>query len=259
MAGHSHQLSSTEPLLGYVYTGAPLTSGVERGILDSDGKPLSSSVLAIDGADLRVVPIRQRNAYAFSLIRNRDLFLLFLISVMVLWPWIFLGAVFRADGLEIHSEAANYITAHPQATNFLVTLIGNLICFLVNFLFSVAITRYGQEWIKDHDRVLVFHVSVFSALRYQNWPWSLNDMKRVLDRERWLRVIVVAVCISAFAFVPSSTTSLINPVHFNRTAPLFGTELDFSTSAPECLDWYNSNPILNNCDWAVSLTFWSQY
>jgi len=65
-------------------------------------------------------------------------------------------------------------------------------------------------------------------------------------------VVLAGVCIAAFALVPSGTTSLITPVSFNRTWPLTGTELDFSSNVPDCVGWFAANTLTENCDWKVS-------
>ncbi|KAF9526285.1 hypothetical protein CPB83DRAFT_908542 [Crepidotus variabilis] len=156
-------------------------------------------------------------------------------------------------GIEMNPRAAKAVTDHPQATSYFVTLVGNIISLLVNFLFSTAIIRFAQEWVAKREygkeQITVFHVSLLSAFRNRNWPWKVTELQHLVVQQRWLPVALVGACIAAFAFVPSGMTSLLNPVPFNRTIELKGSELDFSSNAPDCLQWFETNPISNQCDW----------
>lgn len=154
----------------------------------------------------------------------------------------------------MHHRLAKVVTDHPQTTTFFVTLVGNLIFLVVDVFFSLSVIRFAQEWMAVTREVNVFHVSLISAFRYQTWPWGVKDFKEITSRSRWLPAVLVAVCVSAFAFVPSGTTSLLGPAPFLKTVPLTGTELDFSSTASECVGFLNTNLITNNCDWQVSDT-----
>jgi hypothetical protein len=182
---------------------------------------------------------------------THDLILLAGLFVMLAWPWIFLGVVWGLNGVQINTHVGKVVMHNPHATSFFVTLLGNIVNMIVSILFSLSIIRFAQEKLEN---VTVFDVSLLSALRHQHWPWGLKDLSYLFHRTRWLSGALVAACISAFTFVPSSTTSILTPAPFNRTATLTGTEFDFSTSAADCLQWLNANDIPNNCDWRVSLT-----
>jgi hypothetical protein len=122
---------------------------------------------------------------------------------------------------------------------------------IVSSLFSIAVVRFAREWVTNNDHVTVFDVSLISAFRYQNWPWSMKDHKYLLVRNKWLPLVVAGACIAAFAFVPAGMTSLVAPVPFHRTVPLTATELDYSSDSADCVDWFQANP-MSNCDWMVS-------
>lgn len=181
-----------------------------------------------------------------------DISLLAGIIVMLSWPWIFWGVVFHVKGIQMNDHLAKVVTDNPHATSFFVTLIGSLVCLVVNILFSFSVIRFAQEWVAATDKVTVFHVSLLSAFRYQSWPWGLKDLKVVFVQKRWLPVLAVGACIGAFTFVTSSTTSLLGPAPFNKTITLTGTELNFASTANECAQFFNANPLSNNCDWQVS-------
>jgi len=166
-----------------------------------------------------------------------DLTLLSCILVMLLWPWILLGNVYTKNGIQMNNHLAKVIITHPHSTNFVVTLIANVVCLIIDILFSFAVIRLAQEWIANNDNITVFDVSVISGLRHQTLPWNIKEIKQLLVGTRVVPVSLVGICIGAFAFIPSGVTSLLTPVPFEKNATLQGVELDFSTSAADCLDW----------------------
>lgn len=172
---------------------------------------------------------------------------------MLTWPLLFFGVVFALKGLQINNYVAKVVHRHPQNTAFFVTLVGNIVCLIINILFSSAVTRSAQEWIaQQRTEVTVYHVLLLTGLRTQTWPWTLKDLKEVFALKRWLQLVLLGVCIGTFTFVPSSTTSLLTPIPFNRTVALKGTEVDFSSTDTDCLAWLNKKYISINCDWEVS-------
>ena len=170
---------------------------------------------------------------------------------MLVWPWIFWGVVWSQHGIQMNEHIAKVVLENPQGTTFFITFLGNITSVIVSILFSSAIIRFSQEMV-ERKGVTVFDVSMLSAFRYQRWPWGMADLNRLFVRTQWLRMVLIVGCIAAFGFVPSSVTSLITPVPFNRMALLNGTELDFSSIDPDCINWFTANPIHNNCDWKVS-------
>jgi len=173
------------------------------------------------------------------------------IVFMLVWPWIFWGVVWSQNGIRMNEQIAKVVMNNPHGTTFFITFLGNIASVIVSYLFSSAITRYSQELL-ERKGVTVFDLSILSAYKYQRWPWGMDDLNSPFVRTRWLRMVLIAGCIAAFGFVPSSVTSLITPVPFNRMASLKGTEIDFSSIDTDCLDWFAANPIHNNCDWNVS-------
>jgi len=176
------------------------------------------------------------------------------IFVMLVWPWIFLGVVWVLKGVQMNNHVAKVVTANLHGTTFFITLLGNIVSVIVSIFFSFATIRFAQEWVASDKDVTVFDVSMLFAFRYQKWPWAKKELNWPFLRTRWLPMVLTVGCIAAFVFVPSSTTSLISPVLFNRAATLTGTELDFSSSDADCLAWFEANRIPNGCDWKVSWT-----
>ena len=215
------------------------------------GSSVSKTILILNS-----VPDAEAGAISIALARASfsDKLLLIGIFTMLLWPWIFLAVVWARGGIQINDHVAKGVIDYAQTTNFFVTLIANIVSIIVSILFSKATIRFAQEWITTNDHVTVFDISVISAFAHQSWPWSKKDRKYLLVRDtgRWLPAVSVVVCIVAFALVVPGTTSLIAPVSFHRTVSLTGTELNFSPSAADCLDWFGAHLAPNNCGLGVS-------
>ena len=172
---------------------------------------------------------------------------------MQAWPWILLGVIWAVNGVQLTNGFANVVMNNPHGVTFFATLLGHIVSMIVGFLFSLAIIRYAQEWVTVTEGVTVYDISVLSAFKQRRWPFQLQDINFQFIRTNWLTMALLGTCITTFtAFVPSSTTSLITPGQFNRNVFLTGTELDFSSTAADCLAWFNDNPIPNNnCSWTV--------
>ena len=173
------------------------------------------------------------------------------IYVMLCWPWIFLATIWARGGVQMSDHIANVVKNNPQRISFFITLLGNIVSIIVGIIFSTAVVHFSQEWATNNDHVTVFHVSLISAFTNQSWPWGIKDHRYLLVRNRWLPVVLAGACITAFALVPSGTTSLIAPVSFNRNWLLNGTELDFAPTAADCVDWFTANGEPDPCDPAL--------
>jgi len=184
--------------------------------------------------------------------RADNVWLLAGIFVMLLWPWVFLSTVWALGGVQMGERVVKVVRAYPQGTSFCLTLLGNIVSIIISIMFSTAVVRFAPEWATNNNHVTVFEVSLISAFRNQTWPWDIKDHRYLLVRDRWLPVVLAGACIAAFTLVPPGTTSLITPVSFNRTWPLIGTELDFSSNASDCVDWFAAHPLPNLCSWRVS-------
>ena len=186
-----------------------------------------------------------------------DILLLLGISIMLIWPWMFFGIVWAKKGLQMNNHVAQLVKEHPHATTYFITLICSIISMIVTAFFSLAIIRFAQELVTYRTPTRPFHLSVLLAFRHQTWPWgkSLRDVKYLMNKDRWWLAALVVVCVVTFPQLVSSTTSLLTPGPFNRTAILTGTELNFSSTEPDCLAWFKAKPRSNDCDWQVSQTY----
>jgi len=176
------------------------------------------------------------------------------ISIMLIWPWIFFGVVWAKKGIQVNNHVAKVITNNPQPTTYFITLICSIISMIVGALFSLSIIRFAQELVSHRQPTEPFTLSVLLAFRHQNWPWgkSVKDAKYLMAKKRWWPAVLLIICVLTFPQLISSTTSLLTPAPFNRTVALTGTELDFSSTASDCLAWFAARPISNNCDYQVS-------
>jgi hypothetical protein len=176
------------------------------------------------------------------------------ISIMLIWPWIFFGVVWAEEGIQMNNHVAQVITNNPHATTYFITLICSIISVIVSALFSLSIIRFAQELVTHRQPTEPFTLRVLLAFRHQNWPLgkSVKDAKYLMSEKRWWPSLLLILCLLTFPHLISSTTSLLTPTPFNRTVGLTGTELDFSSTASDCLTWFAANPISNNCSWQVS-------
>ena len=181
----------------------------------------------------------------------QDLLALAAITIMLVWPWAFFGAVWIRGGVQLSNHMAKVVTNNPHATTYFVTLICSIIAMITGALFSLAIIRFAQELVTHRSPTRPFHLRVLLSFRHQTWPWRMKDAKYLIHRNRWWPAVLLIVCILTFPHLISSTTSLLAPIPFNRTADLTGTELDFSGGA-DCPAWFNDNLLTNNCDYQVS-------
>ena len=163
---------------------------------------------------------------------------------MLVWPWIFFGVVWAKGGLQMNNHLSKVVRYYPQATTYLITFICNIISLIIGELFSLSIIRFAQEFVTYRTPSRPFHLRVLLALRHQTWPWgkSVKNVKYLMTKDRWLPAVSVIICALIFPHLTSSTTTLLTPTSFNRTAALTGTEVDFSSIDAECLAWFENSP-----------------
>ncbi|EAU93628.2 hypothetical protein CC1G_02858 [Coprinopsis cinerea okayama7 len=211
-----------------------LTVGTSTTGLGDVGKP-SQSVAATS-------PSRVRR-------RRYDVFVLLLSIIMLLWPWATWGAIFGVKGVKMNNGLAKIVDKHPQTTNFLVTVVGTLIAFGVDLVFTIAVVRLSHEaLINKGVPTSLFHVTLAGAFRSHSiqWPWS--HLKLLLIPHFW-PIFALCTFILTLQFVPSGSTSLLLPVRFDRNETLSGTELDFASTDPGCISWLDEHRLGNECDW----------
>ncbi|KAJ2926295.1 hypothetical protein H1R20_g10796, partial [Candolleomyces eurysporus] len=199
--------------------------------------------------------------------------------ILIFWPWIFFGVVSAKNGLPMPDSLAEIVSNYPQRVGAVVTLIGTANRLAATFLFGQAIVRLGQEQIArrrpendehrlehGHSRddahvqedarrqvnITVFRISALSSFRHIAPVWGIGTWNRLAKGPRKQRLGVLVSLLAtwgAVQLVPSGTAGLITPGQVNKTAQLSETELDFTSSDPECLAWLEANRVQNRCDW----------
>ena len=176
-----------------------------------------------------------------------DAFFMTGILIKLIWPWMFFAAIWVKSGIKINHNVAAVIIQNPHATTYLVTLISSVNTIIIAYLFSVAIVRFSQEWVTYKRTPDPLHLRILLALRYQRW-----QINGTVNRNAWGLAALVFACFLTFLNLTSSISTLISPVPFNRTSILTGTELDFSSTDTDCVDWFKLNLINNTCNWQAS-------
>ena len=171
---------------------------------------------------------------------------------MLVWPWLLFAFAWSRSGLVASPSITTFVLANTQNISFLATLSGTIFAVISGVLFSTAIVRFSQKWIARRQEMDVFYISFFMTLKYQFFPWGIGDVPTIGNK--WFLVMIVAACIFAFQFIPSGISALLTPTRFNKTEMLIGTELDFTSSAPDCISWLNAiQEIQEQCEWHVRI------
>jgi hypothetical protein len=182
-----------------------------------------------------------------------DIGLLFGVLSMLLWPWTFFGIVNAKDGIEMSSFLSDIVRHYPQQVASFVAYIGTANQLVMTFLLSQIILRYGEELVKL-DEVTVFRMSALSAFRYMTLVWGFAQRKGLTKAKRRLAVVLLFfLTLGASSLISPGTVGLLTPGTFNKTAELRGTELDFTSDDPGCLEWLERNQLTNFCGWKVSV------
>jgi hypothetical protein len=172
---------------------------------------------------------------------------LLITTIMMIWPWIFFGAVVGLHGIPMQHHVARVANAHPQDVAFFVTTISNVISLITAYLFSKAAASVAQKWVV-HKNADVADISFFTALKNRALPIYLYH------QGRFRNAAIVVLYMVIFAFVTPGITALLVPVPFNRKASLSGKELNFASNDTDCINWFNENIIPDTCGWEVSDT-----
>jgi hypothetical protein len=161
--------------------------------------------------------------------------------VLLIWPWIFFGIVWKMDGIPMaHSTAAEN---HPKDTLYFVTFISGIISFLIGKLFARAVTSFAQKYLVHKD-VAILSMSFFITLKGH----GLNP--KFLKRNIPL-FLVLLLYFGIFFAVNPGIVALLTPIHYTRSVILNGSELNFASNDPDCIDWFERNTIPNYCDWEI--------
>ena len=206
-------------------------------------------------SDDQVPPLRSKFLPP-GILRHILLDMLFLsaILIMLIWPWLFFGVVWAKSGIEITPNVAALIRQNPHTITYFITFISSLNTIIITFLYSVAIVRFSQEWATHAGTPRPLHIRTLLALRHQRWRADGKGAKN-----GWGFAVLVFICFAMFPNLTSSASTLITPAPFNRASNLTRREVDYSSTAPECVEWFKSNPIGNDNELHASQTNFATY
>jgi hypothetical protein len=169
------------------------------------------------------------------------------IVIMIIWPWFFFAATW--GGLKLHGHVGTFVGNSSQQVSFIVTLIAGTINLVIVYLFSQAVASLARKQIVREDAT-ISHITFFITLRNRSLPSSLFRQGRLILF--WTVILYIV----AFAFITPGIATLLLPIRFIRSVSLNGTELDFASHDPDCVNWFHRNSSLyglESCDWLVSL------
>ncbi|KAF9464330.1 hypothetical protein BDZ94DRAFT_510718 [Collybia nuda] len=175
----------------------------------------------------------------------------FAIIVMIVWPWVFYGVLKQKGGIVMSSTLTNIVRKHPQDVDYFVTAIASAISFLIGYLFQVSVTRLAQKWVV-FEETDVFRLSFFSALKNRTYVWSLGALPSIFKSATRLGLaLTVILYIGTFVLVTPGLTALLHPQMLALDTSLSGTEIDFASRSPDCVNWFNNNSVLlSACGWS---------
>lgn len=172
---------------------------------------------------------------------------------MIVWPWVFYGVVKDRGGIEANRTVSNIVRKHAQDVDYFVTALASAIAFIIGYLFQTSVTRLAQKWVV-FEQTDIFRLSFFSALKNRSFVWSWKALPSIFKSATRLGLVfTVILYILSFILVTPGLTALLHPQTLIRSASLLGTEVDFASSSPDCLEWFNnSTNLISSCDWKVS-------
>jgi hypothetical protein len=166
--------------------------------------------------------------------------------IMTIWPWIFFGVLKRLGGLQLNRASTIIVQENPKDVAFFVTAISGISSLVLSSLHSTVVTKIAVKCVLKC--MTLSFISFFVALKDQKLglpaPWS--QVRRDLFP-------ILVMYTGVFVFATPAFTALLTPAPFKRNVSLTGTELDFTSNAIDCINWFNDNNLSDTCDWIVSL------
>ena len=135
---------------------------------------------------------------------------------MILWQWIVFGFVSSQGGIVASPRISVFVQENPKIVSYGVICFTALFTSLLYILLPKGVAR--------------FYYNVILADR-----WRLRS--RVTHLTHWC--FLLAICIST----TFSLSALLQPIRFNTTRAFSRTELDFTATAADCVEWFNGSRI----------------
>ncbi|KDQ53313.1 hypothetical protein JAAARDRAFT_80728 [Jaapia argillacea MUCL 33604] len=174
------------------------------------------------------------------------------IVIMTVWPWAFLAvAAATPGGLALNNKIGNLVNRNPTDTTWIVTNITNVLAMVVAYLFSSAARTLAIKWIGSRNSN-IWTLAFISAARSpgQALPWLYSNRSWLLAHSQRLQhAFALVLYFALFFLVLGGFNSLLTPHPITRTADLTGQELDFTSTSPDCVFWFENNALADDCNW----------
>ncbi|KDQ53324.1 hypothetical protein JAAARDRAFT_161814 [Jaapia argillacea MUCL 33604] len=181
------------------------------------------------------------------------LFELSSIVILIIWPWIFyLVVAAKHGGLAMNPQTGAIVNKHPTETTWVVTNLSNILAMLVSYFFSSAARTLAIKWLGSREsniRTLSFISAAKSPS--QALPWIYSNRSWILANAQGLQCgLALVMYFALLLLVLSGFNALLAPHPITRTSGLTGKELDFTSSDPDCVYWFENNaPDPTACNW----------
>ncbi|KDQ53322.1 hypothetical protein JAAARDRAFT_197486 [Jaapia argillacea MUCL 33604] len=149
---------------------------------------------------------------------------------MIIWPWVFFAlAITSPGGLAMNPTLGSIVSDNPSDTTWVVSTLTNMLTMLVSYLFSSAVRTLAIKWLGSR-RSNIWTLTFFSAAQSpsQTLPWLYtNRIWLITHPERFQHAFVL---VSYFILI-------------------IGSELDFTSTDPDCFFWFENNAPPDECNW----------
>ncbi|KDQ53320.1 hypothetical protein JAAARDRAFT_197485 [Jaapia argillacea MUCL 33604] len=185
---------------------------------------------------------------------NTWLYLLELSSIVILiiWPWIFYTVVAaKHGGLAMNPQTGAIVNKHPTETTWVVTNVSNILAMLVSYFFSSAARTLAIKWLGCKNSN-IWTLSFISAAKSpsQALPWIYSNRSWILANAQGLQCgVALIMYFVLILLVLSGFNALLAPHPITRNSGLTGKELDFTSSDPDCVYWFENNAPASECNW----------
>ncbi|KDQ53318.1 hypothetical protein JAAARDRAFT_197483 [Jaapia argillacea MUCL 33604] len=175
------------------------------------------------------------------------------IVIMIVWPWVFVAILSTTPGgLAMHPKAAYLSLLYPEVSTFFVTTLSNALALVVSYLFSLSARTLATKWLASKPSNIYF-LSLFSAAKspaQAGLSWTFTSRRWLSNSHRLRHALALVFYGVLFFLILGGFTSLLNPRPITWTAPLSGSELDFTSTDPDCTFWFENNAISDDsCGW----------
>ncbi|KDQ53312.1 hypothetical protein JAAARDRAFT_197478 [Jaapia argillacea MUCL 33604] len=180
------------------------------------------------------------------------LFELSSIVALIIWPWIFYAvAAATPGGLAMNTHTGAIVNKHPTETTWVVTNVSNILALLVSYFFSSAARTLAIKWLGSRESN-IWTLSFISAAKSpgQALPWLYSNRSWMLAHAQGLQYgLALVMYFVLILLVLSGFNALLAPHPITRTSDLAGKELDFTSTDPDCIYWFENNAPADSCNW----------